>query len=92
MLYLEVLVLQVQVDDRFQEWRKAGVFKRMWIDGLSVYDKKTGNDWKWQAMDGVITKAPIGGKKAQTKSHRQAKSGTKRNILVDGKGVHLVYV
>ena len=28
--------------DRFQEWRIAGVFKRMWIDGLSVYDKKTG--------------------------------------------------
>ena len=21
------------VHDRFQEWRKAGVFKRMWIDG-----------------------------------------------------------
>jgi putative transposase len=29
----------------------------MWIDDLSVYDKKTGIDWKWQAMDGVITKA-----------------------------------
>ena len=27
--------------------------------------KKTGIDWKWQAMDGVITKAPLGGKKAQ---------------------------
>jgi transposase len=25
------------VHDRLQEWRKAGVFKRMWIDGLSVY-------------------------------------------------------
>jgi putative transposase len=24
------------VHDRFQEWRLAGVFKRMWIDGLSV--------------------------------------------------------
>ena len=36
------------VHDRFQEWRLAGVFKRMWIDGLSVYDKKTGIDWKWQ--------------------------------------------
>ena len=72
MLYLEVLVLQVQVHDRFQEWRKAGVFKRMWIDGLSVYDKKTGIDWKWQAMDGVITKAPLGGKKHRTKSHRQS--------------------
>jgi putative transposase len=34
------------VHDRFQEWRKAGVFKRMWIDGLSVYDKETGIDWK----------------------------------------------
>ena len=72
MLYLEVWVLQVQVHDRFQEWRKAGVFKRMWIDGLSVYDKKTGIDWKWQAMDGVITKAPLGGKKHRTKSHRQS--------------------
>lgn len=60
------------VHDRFQEWRKAGVFKRMWIDGLSVYDKKTGIDWKWQAMDGVITKAPLGGKKHRTKSHRQS--------------------
>ena len=40
------------VHDRFQEWRKAGVFKRMWIDGLLEYDKKTGIDWEWQAMDG----------------------------------------
>ena len=57
------------VHDRFQEWRTAGVFKRMWIDGLSVYDKKTGIDWKWQAMDGVITKAPLGGKKHRSKSN-----------------------
>ena len=35
-------------------------------------DKKTGIDWKWQAMDGVITKAPLGGKKHRTKSHRQS--------------------
>jgi hypothetical protein len=34
----------------------------MWIDDLSVYDKKTRNDWKWQAMDGVITKATLGEK------------------------------
>ena len=60
------------VHDRFQEWRKAGVFKRMWIDGLSIYDKKTGIDWKWQAMDGVITKAPLGGKRYGCKSHRQS--------------------
>ena len=60
------------VHDRFQEWRKEGVFKRMWIDGLSVYDENNTIDWKWQAMDGVITKAPLGGKKHRTKSHRQS--------------------
>ena len=60
------------VHDRFQEWRSAGVFRRMWIDGLSVYDKKTGIDWKWQAMDGVITKAPLGGKRYGCKSYRQS--------------------
>ena len=60
------------VHDRFQEWRKAGVFRRMWIDGLSVYDKKAGIDWKWQTMDGTITKAPLGGKMYRCKSHRQS--------------------
>ena len=59
------------VHDRFQEWRKEGVFKRMWIDRLLVYDGNNKIDWKWQAMDGVITKAPLGGKKHRTKSYRQ---------------------
>lgn len=59
------------VHDRFQEWRQDGVFKRMWIDGLKIYDKKVGINWKWQSMDGAITKAPLGGKKYRTKSHRQ---------------------
>jgi hypothetical protein len=27
----------------------------MRIDGLSVYDKNNRIDWKWQAMDGVIS-------------------------------------
>ena len=47
------------VHDRFQEWRSAGVFKHMWIDGLSVYDKKIEIDWKWQAMDGVSLRLAI---------------------------------
>jgi hypothetical protein len=65
MHFQEVLAPQVQyMTDRFQEWRKADgvLFKRMWIDGLLEYIKKTGIDWEWQAMDGVITKAPLGGK------------------------------
>ena len=72
MLFQEVLVLQVQYMTDFKNGEQAGVFKRMWIDGLTVYDKKTGINWKWQAMDGVITKAPLGGKKHRTKSNRQS--------------------
>jgi transposase len=77
------------VHDRFQEWRKEGVFKRMWIDGLSVYDENNTIDWKWQVMDGVITKAPLGGKSTGPNPTDRSKSGTKRSILVDGKGVPL---
>jgi hypothetical protein len=54
----------------FRNGDKMGVFKQMWIDGLKIYDEKVGINWKWQSMDGVITKAPLGGKKYRTKSHR----------------------
>ena len=37
----------------------------MWIDGLSVYDKNTGIDWKWQAMDGHYHKGTSWGKNVQ---------------------------
>ena len=43
------------VHDRFQEWRRVSVFRCMWIDGLSMYDKTIGIDWKWQFMNGAIT-------------------------------------
>ena len=56
------------------------------MDGLSVYDRTNRIDWKWQAMDGVNTKAPLGGKSTGPNPTDRSKSGTKRSILVDGKG------
>jgi len=50
------------IHDRFQEWRRAGVFKRLWKAGLKEYDARKGLDWKWQTMDGAMTKAPLGRK------------------------------
>lgn len=52
---------------RFQEWVQAGVLKKLWIDGLSCYDEVKGIDWKWQSMDGAMTKAPLGGEKMRAK-------------------------
>ena len=49
------------VHDRYQLWRKAGVFERLWRQGLQEYDALEGIDWEWQLMDGAMTKAPLGG-------------------------------
>jgi len=57
------------VHDRFQEWRDGGVFVRMWQVGLQGYDELKGLDWEWQAMDGAMTKAPLGGKRNRSQSH-----------------------
>jgi len=52
---------------RFQEWVTAGVFHQFWKNGLLEYDDLRGLDWKWQAMDGAMTKAPLGGEKNRQK-------------------------
>jgi putative transposase len=57
------------VHERFQEWCAAGVFARMWQAGLHEYDALKGLDWEWQAMDGAMTKAPLGGKRNRRQSH-----------------------
>jgi transposase len=49
--------------DRFQEWVKAEVFLKFWQAGLEAFDELQGIDWDWLAMDGVMTKAPLGGEK-----------------------------
>ncbi len=56
------------VHDRFQAWREAGVFRKLWQAGLIEFDAKVGIDWEWQAMDGAMTKAPLGGEKNRRQS------------------------
>ena len=46
---------------RFQEWTEADVFVALWEQGLVEYDALHGIDWAWLAMDGAMTKAPLGG-------------------------------
>jgi len=73
---------------RFVEWQEAGFFARLWaeaiFDGreaaLHEYDALKGLDWNWLALDGAMTKAPLGGGKNRTQSNgprqgrREAKS------------------
>jgi transposase len=55
---------------RFQEWVAAGVFHQVWAQGLAAYDELHGIDWDWLAMDGAMTKAPLGGGRNRPQSHR----------------------
>ena len=55
---------------RFQEWTQAGVFERLWALGLQEYDELRAIQWAYQAMDGALTKAPLGGEKHGAQSDR----------------------
>jgi transposase len=46
---------------RFQEWMRLGVFQKLWIRLLEIYDYVRGIEWKWQSLDSVSIKASLGG-------------------------------
>ena len=75
--------------DRFQQWRQAGVFERFWQAGLLAYDELRGLDWEWLAMDGAMTKAPLGGgegKKHRPQPHRPRQRGRQAQPVDRGGG------
>src|SRR2546428_7272750 len=74
---------------RFKQWVEAGVFEQAWLLVLVYYDLEVGIDWKWQALDGVLTKAPLGGEATGPSPVDRAKAGTKRSVLSDGRGAPL---
>jgi putative transposase len=76
----------------FQRWVRAGVFKRLWQAGLNEYDELKGIDWTWQAADGAMTKAPLGGEKTGKNPTDRGKLGTKRSLLVNAQGLPLAIV
>lgn len=43
----------------FLEWKRAGVFVKMWRLGLAEYDEMQGIAWAWQSADGAMVKAPM---------------------------------
>lgn len=59
---------------RFQEWTQLGVFQKLWAEGLTEYDALKGIQWRWQSMDGAMTKAPLGGEKNRAKPDRPGKA------------------
>lgn len=55
---------------RFQEWEQAGVFEEFWRISLLSLQALDEIDWSWLALDGVMTKAPLGGEKNRPQPYR----------------------
>jgi len=77
------------VHERFQEWERLGFFERLWEEELAHYDELKGIEWEWQAIDGVMSKAPLGKGATGNNPTDRAKMGTKRSMLTDGAGIPL---
>jgi len=75
------------VHDRFQWWEEQGVFETLWRMGLMEFEVQKGLDWEWQAVDGAMTKAPLGGEKIGRNPTDRGKLGVKRSMLVEGHGL-----
>jgi len=45
----------------FQRWVRLGVFDRIWAVLLEACEDLGGCDWEWQAADGAMGKARMGG-------------------------------
>jgi transposase len=69
---------------RFLEWTEVGVFEEFWRRRLLAYDEFVGLDWNWLAMDGAMTKAPLGGNPGPNPTDRAKKCTT--TSVTDGAG------
>ncbi|MGY2746960.1 IS5 family transposase [Arthrobacter sp. UYCu723] len=74
---------------RRDEWMQAGIFEQLEQICLDSYDRVVGIDFDDLAVDGCIVKAPCGGEAAGRSPVDRGKQGTKRSLLVDGKGIPL---
>jgi transposase len=45
----------------FQRWVERGIFDHIWALVIAACDELGGVDWEWQAADGAMSKARMGG-------------------------------
>ena len=75
--------------DRRDAWITARIFTRLEQICLDAYHRMIGLDLEDVAVDGCIVKAPCGGEAAGRSPVDRGKQGTKRSLLVDGRGIPL---
>ncbi|MFD4422662.1 IS5 family transposase [Agromyces sp. NPDC058484] len=74
---------------RRDEWIAADIFTELEQLCLNAYDQMIGLELENLSVDGCIVKAPCGGEAAGRSPVDRGKRGTKRSVLVDGRGIPL---
>ena len=74
---------------RFQAWQKTGLWQQMFEVFVRDYHQRRGIQWTWQALDSKSVAAPLGGEQTGKNPTDRGKLGSKRHILVDGRGAPL---
>jgi putative transposase len=70
----------------FQRWVKLGIFEQLWAAVQEQCEDLGGCDWEWQAADGWLGKARLGGDDVGPNPTDRAKPGVKRSLLVEADG------
>jgi putative transposase len=70
----------------FQHWVRLDIFEKIWAELLTECDELAQVQWEWQAADGWLGKARMGGDKIGPNPTDRAKNGTKKSLLTDGAG------
>lgn len=74
---------------RFLARESAGFLEAIWRAGLAQYDDLGGIAWRWQSIDGAMMKAPLAQESTGPNPTDRGKNGSKRHLLVDGRGAPL---
>ena len=67
------------IHERFQTWRKDGVFDRVLVEMVQFYAEGLGIGWEWQSIDSGTRPALLGG----TQTGKNPTDRGKTHILVD---------
>jgi putative transposase len=75
--------------ERFQTWQEQGLFEKLFKKMVRFYGKECKIGWKWQAVDSMMSAAPLGGAKTGKNPTDRGKLGSKVHLLVDERGAPL---
>ncbi len=67
----------------FQRWVRLGLFERLWATLVQACEELGGVDWEWQAADGMMGKARLGG---PHRAHSDRSGQTRRKAQPAGRG------